>query len=43
VAAMNANPQHKLAPLVYGFLVLLAFVAGIIVLGNQAGWWNIDL
>jgi hypothetical protein len=39
---MNASQSNKLAPVVYAVLLLLAFAAGVIVLGNQAGWWNID-
>jgi len=39
---MNAHQNHKLAPFVYAALLLLAFTVGIMILGNQAGWWNID-
>jgi hypothetical protein len=38
------QPPNRNAPpgLVYAVLLVLAFVATLIVFGNQAGWWSID-
>lgn len=38
---MNRETPKWLPPLVYAILVVLALAAGIITLGNQAGWWSI--
>lgn len=38
---MTTNKPNPLPPLVYAVLLGLAFLAGIIALGNQAGWWSI--
>lgn len=38
---MAENKPNPLAPLVYGILVAIALAAGVISLGNQAGWWSI--
>lgn len=38
---MNSNTSNPLPRLVYGIFIVLALIAGIITLGNQAGWWSI--
>jgi hypothetical protein len=38
---MSAEKSNPLPPLVYAVLLALAFLAGLIALGNQAGWWSI--
>jgi hypothetical protein len=38
---MNSEKPNPLPPLVYAVLVFLALAAGVIALGNQAGWWSI--
>ena len=39
---MEAKQKNPLPAIVYAILLVLAFVAGVITLGNQAGWWRID-
>lgn len=38
---MEKEKPNPLPPLVYAFLVALAFAVGLISLGNEAGWWSI--
>jgi hypothetical protein len=40
--AMYIHQNHKLAPIVYAILLVIAVAAGVITLSNEAGWWHID-
>jgi len=39
---MTTAKPNPLAPVVYWFLMVLAFVVTLIIFGNQAGWWRVD-
>lgn len=39
---MTEQMPNPLQAVVYAILVILALAAGIVTLGNQAGWWSID-
>ncbi len=39
---MVDEKPNPLPALVYVVLIILALAAGIVTLGNQAGWWSID-